>query len=87
MEKILGWLGGICIAVFILYTIVFNFVHFCYWWKCRKKKYGTMLNRCHEKGCKWSRFCDKHEQTFTREDIAELKAILADYQKMTEKNS
>lgn len=86
LEAVVSWVVDIFLIICIPITIIFNIVHLSFKWKCRKKHYDEYLNPCHESNCKWSRFCENYEYTYTANEIASLYKMIEDYQNEEKKD-
>ena len=74
--QIINVLIGIAALLYIPYAIYFNAVHFRSIWKCRKKHYDRLINRCNEKDCKWAPYCEKYLHVYTDEEVAVIRKLI-----------
>lgn len=56
----------VCTAI----TTIWGLVHFCYWFRCRKK------DTCHNRNCKWCEHCQKYDHVFTDEEKERIQKLI-----------
>lgn len=81
LENVIGWMVDIVFIIMTPIAIIFNIVQFSFKWKCRKKHYNEYLNPCHESNCKWAKFCENYEYTYSAKEIESLYEMIEEYQK------
>lgn len=82
----IDWIADIAFIICALIALIVNIIQWSYKWKCRKKHYNEYLNPCHENDCKWSRFCENYEYTFSASEIASLYKMIDEYQNDQQKD-
>lgn len=80
LEAVIKWIVEILFIICALISTIINIAHLSFKWKCRKKHYNEYLNPCHESDCKWSKFCENYEYTFSAKEISGLYKMIEDYQ-------
>ena len=70
METVLSWVGAVLIVLWVLSTVYFAAVHAYSRWRCRGKD-----KPCHDRGCRYSRYCEDYVHRYSAEEIAELRRI------------
>ena len=73
----LFWLFVVYYSISILLTIIFAVIRCVCRGKCRKMRYDQYSNPCHNKDCKWSRYCEDYRHIFTDEEKVKVRQLIA----------
>lgn len=73
LEIVASYAFGILIFLFIIYIVIWNFIHLGYWLRCLK------MQTCTSKQCKFKHYCSKWVEVYTEEEIEELLQLIEQY--------
>ena len=79
LETVVSYAFVTSISLFVIYTVIWNFVHLGHWIKCFKVK------TCTSKRCKFNRYCSKWIETYTKEEKEEMLQLIEQYRKKLKK--
>ncbi len=70
LETAINYIIGALLVLFMICILIWNFIHFGYWIKCRK------LKACSSRQCSFRYYCRKWSETYTEEDKERISKLI-----------